>query len=121
MRVDLCGGELVSDWYNLNEDGSISKTSLDNERDGYWRSQFNQKTDVGDAKVSTVFLGLDHSHTGPPPILFETLIFGGQHDGLMWRYCTRKSAEKGHAKVVQWLRDKAAGIFRDMEGLELEQ
>ena len=50
--------------------------------------------------VSTVFLGLDHQWSDGPPLLFETLIFGGEHDGDMWRYSTWKQAEAGHDAVV---------------------
>ncbi len=57
-------------------------------------------TEIGDVKVSTVFLGLDHSFGGPTPILFETLVFGGEHDGDMNRYATREDAEQGHAQMV---------------------
>ena len=57
---------------------------------------------VGNVRVSTVFLGIDHSFDpGDPPLLFETLIFGGQHDGEMWRYETWDEAEAGHARAVQ--------------------
>lgn len=59
------------------------------------------KTVVGDAEVSTVFLCLDHAHFGASrPMLYETLIFGGRHDGDMQRYATRAEAEAGHAIVV---------------------
>jgi len=56
------------------------------------------KTTIGDAEVSTVFLGLDHSfgYNGPP-LLFETLVFGGELDGQMHRYSTREEAQIGHA------------------------
>jgi hypothetical protein len=36
--------------------------------------------------VSTVFLGLDHGWDGGPPVLWETLVFGGPEDGFMDRY-----------------------------------
>ena len=50
--------------------------------------------------VSTVFLGLDHRLGGNgPPILFETMIFGGPHDGDQDRYCTWEEAEAGHAAM----------------------
>ena len=43
----------------------------------------------GPVRISTVFLGLDHNcATRGPPALFETMIFGGPHDGLMWRAST---------------------------------
>lgn len=60
--------------------------------------------DVGDANVSTVFLGLNHSHGGGPPVLYETMIFGGKHDERQYRYHTREEAATGHARVVDALR-----------------
>lgn len=51
-------------------------------------------------KVSTVFLGLDHNLYGPPH-LFETMIFGGEHDGYQERYSTWAEAETGHARTVE--------------------
>lgn len=59
------------------------------------------KTELDGAKVSTVFIGLDHnfSSTGPAHI-FETMVFGGPHDGEMNRYPTWSDAEKGHAEMV---------------------
>lgn len=54
--------------------------------------------------VSTVFLGLDHALRGGPPILFETMVFDGEHDGDQWRYHTRAEAEDGHRRVLAWLR-----------------
>jgi hypothetical protein len=51
-------------------------------------------------KVSTVFLGLDHSFSGGQPILFETMIFGGEHDQYQERYHTWEKAELGHKRAV---------------------
>ncbi len=57
-------------------------------------------------KVSTVFLGLDHSFGlgEGPPILFETMIFGGEHDDYQQRYATREEALMGHeeAEALVW-------------------
>lgn len=64
------------------------------------------KTAVGDAEVSTVFLGLDHSFAGSTPILFETMVLGGEHDGEQWRYATWAEAEAGHARIVAIVTDK---------------
>jgi hypothetical protein len=56
----------------------------------------------GDCMVSTVFLGLDHNFLPDGlPILFETLVFGGEHDGLMQRYATWDEAAIGHKEVVE--------------------
>jgi len=62
-----------------------------------------QKTDLaGGVLVSTVFLGLDHAFTEDEPRkIFETLVFGGPHDGEMDRYATWAQAEAGHAAMVQ--------------------
>ena len=56
------------------------------------------KTPFGDGEVSTVFLGLDHSFTGGPPVLWETMIFGGPHDGWQDRYTSRANALAGHTQ-----------------------
>lgn len=56
----------------------------------------------GDVQVSTVFLGLDHNHWGSgPPILFETMVFGGPLDGQQQRYTTWRAAEHGHRAWVE--------------------
>lgn len=60
---------------------------------------------VGGDYVSTVFLGIDHNHFGDgPPVLFETMIFGGPLDELQWRYHTLEQAQVGHQVIVQSLR-----------------
>ena len=59
-----------------------------------------KQTQIGDVKVSTVFLGLDHSFGGGAPLLFETMIFGGKEDGYQDRYSTWDEAIEGHKKAV---------------------
>lgn len=60
------------------------------------------QTQVRDCMVSTVFLGLDHSFSpDAPPVLFETMIFGGPLDGEQTRYSTRAAAHRGHAEHVE--------------------
>lgn len=54
--------------------------------------------------VSTVFLGLDHNWNGGPPILFETMVFGGPHNEYQERYATWDQAEKDHDRVVEALK-----------------
>lgn len=57
---------------------------------------------VGSVRVSTVFLGMDHSwNPSGPPMIFETLIFGGELDGEMDRYSTWEEAEFGHKKMLE--------------------
>lgn len=38
------------------------------------------RTKLGDSEISTVFLGMDHSLDGDEPILWETMVFGGELD-----------------------------------------
>jgi hypothetical protein len=51
--------------------------------------------------VSTVFLGLDFNHLrNGPPLVFETMIFGGLLDGFQCRYSTYAQALGGHAHAL---------------------
>lgn len=58
-------------------------------------------TTQNDVQVSTVFLGLDHSFGGKIPILFETMVFGGEHDEEQVRYSTWEEAEQGHKEMCE--------------------
>lgn len=68
-----------------------------------------KKTQVGTTEVSTIFLGFPpHQHgNGGPPLLFETMIFGGKCDEHRWRYSTWEEAEAGHDRVVTELLEEA--------------
>jgi hypothetical protein len=68
------------------------------------------KTTVGEVEVSTVFLGLDHSFGGDLPILFETMIFGGEHNDYQERYATWEKAEIGHLKAVKLVKGEKSMI-----------
>ena len=50
--------------------------------------------------ISTVFLGVNHSFDDGPPMLFETMVFGGKFDGKQTRCATWKQAEKMHDDMV---------------------
>lgn len=64
------------------------------------------RTSVGAATVSTVFLVLDYRFGGDgPPLLFETLVFGGLFDQEGDRYATEAEARAGHAAMVQRVRE----------------
>lgn len=58
------------------------------------------ETWLGLAYVSTVFLGLDHGHSGTP-LWFETAIFRFDKSFDVERYATWEEAEAGHARVVK--------------------
>ena len=64
------------------------------------------RTKIGVVKISTVFLGLDHQFSGGKPLLFETLVFGGELDGEMDRYSTWDEALNGHEKMVERVKDE---------------
>lgn len=67
------------------------------------------RTDIDeDCWVSTVWLGLNHRWFGDgPPLIYETLVFGGDHDGEMWRYPSWDAALAGHDQAVALARDPA--------------
>lgn len=62
------------------------------------------QTQIGEAEVSTVFLGIDHSFGHGRPLLWETMVFGGSLDKEMYRYETRQQAMKGHEEMVERVR-----------------
>lgn len=54
--------------------------------------------------VSTVFLALDHGFAFQHeslPVLWETMIFGGQFDGEEWRYTSKEDALQGHIAALK--------------------
>ncbi len=67
---------------------------------------------IGTARVSTVFVGVDHRLWAPPPLLFETMVFGGLLDDEQVRYSTWEEAEAGHAEVCQEVRGCLAALAR---------
>ena len=59
---------------------------------------------IGDVEISTVFLGIDHQFGIGPPVLWETMIFGGIQDQYQYRYTSRAAALAGHAAAVARVR-----------------
>lgn len=56
---------------------------------------------IGDATVSTVFLGMDQNGGfGRRPLLFETMVFGGPLHHEQERYWTYDEALAGHDELV---------------------
>jgi hypothetical protein len=59
------------------------------------------QTMVGEVRVSTIFLGLDYNfHLSGPPLLFETMVFGGELDQEQERYSNWDEAVAGHEAMV---------------------
>jgi len=61
------------------------------------------KDEFGDITVSTVFIGIAMNETScnQEPIVFETMIFGGDYDGFQDRYSTWDDAVSGHNVAVE--------------------
>lgn len=59
-----------------------------------------KQTDIGEVKISTVFLGIDHNFhpNSKAPILFETMVFGGG------RYLKKQSVVAHGSKPSQCIR-----------------
>jgi hypothetical protein len=75
-----------------------------------------KKSKIGDAEISTVFLGLDHNWGLGPPVLFETMIFGGRFDEDQDRYCTWDEAIKGHDCAVEKVKEKYSKYIPNKRG-----
>lgn len=117
--IDVLPGP--SNWYLMNEAGELKLArywdELDRNPTREWRSwwqigkdqisglQLWKWTILDSISVSTVFIGLDHSWEGDPPVVFETMIFGGALSDEQWRYCTIQEARIGHRRAVRlaWL------------------
>jgi hypothetical protein len=73
-----------------------------------WARLFEDERHIGDDKiddvhVSTVYVGISLG-LGPPPLIFETMIFGGELEGHTWRYSSEREAREGHAHVLELVR-----------------
>lgn len=95
----------MGDKYILDDDGNpVKEPNLIT-----WARWFEENQDkkrvaqdtVGPARVSPVFLGLDHRWGEGPPLIFETMVFGGNHDEDGDRYSTKAEALEGHARFVE--------------------
>lgn len=96
-------------WYRLNEDGDPIGCDTMEEYREWDKSPEGEKARrvaedfVNGIRVSTVFLGLDHSHGYGSPLLWETMTFGGEAWGvetICKRYYSVAEAKRGHAEVV---------------------
>jgi len=73
-----------------------------------WHARWHVRKKIGPYEVSTVFLGVDHSHNPKdPPILWETMVFGkGPLDGDQDRCSgTVEQAEAMHNEMVKRVKE----------------
>ena len=100
----------------IADDGKI-RFELDLMKHAAWYTENNSKRKLcndfleGEVQVSTVFLGIDHGfRPSGPPVLWETMIFGGEYNNMQWRYTCRREARENHARIVERLK---AGLHPD--------
>lgn len=95
--------------YILDEDGNpVEEPDLQRWAQWFETADRSVAVDVvGDVRVSTVFLGLDHSFGAGPPLLYETMIFGGEHDEHQERYPNKVAALAGHDRALAMVRDSS--------------
>jgi hypothetical protein len=100
----------MSKWYILDENKNPVRCDDHMERHK-WNESLpeDQRTSLGckvdhwtngKISVSTVFLSLDHGWDSDVPIVFETMIFGGERDQECERYATWEEAKAGHDRIV---------------------
>lgn len=94
---------MTCDRYVLNAEGEPEPCE-DLYAWGAWMQKGNrivqQDTLPDGVRVSTVFLGLDHSFGLGPPLLWETMIFGGPHDSYQERHSSIDGARRGHETAL---------------------
>lgn len=96
----------MSDWYVLRDKKAVRVGSLEEWAKEHGAMRHVADDTVGDVRISTVFLGLDHSHGFGPPLLFETMIFGGVHNDHQARCSTWEQAEAQHAEALAMVKSR---------------
>jgi len=77
----------------------IERHIADDEIDGW---KYRERVLFTPVRVSTVWLGLDHSFGREgQPLLFETMIFGGRCGQDCERYSTVEAARRGHIRLLR--------------------
>lgn len=71
------------------------------------------ETFTEDCRISTVWLGMNHQYGDGPPVIFETMVFGGGLDQDAERWSTEADARAGHEKWVEKVRHEA-DVFRSI-------
>lgn len=94
-------------WYILGDDPAVPIFTEDMQAGARFFADHSRRvvdrTQVRPGvEVSTVFLCHDHDFSGlGPPVLWETMIFGGPLDQDTRRYTSRADAVQGHAEMVE--------------------
>ena len=99
----------MNDYYWILK-GRTPVPAKDSEQWGKWFEMANRHvgdTTIEGVRVSTVFMGINYSWGGGPPLLFETMIFGEGPGGRTYeRYSTWAEARRGHGRAVAQVWEK---------------
>ena len=89
----------MSKWYILDDENNPVPSTITEyvewEESNPAKKALRQEN-IGDVYISTVFLGLNHAWDSKTPVLWETMIFGGEHDQYQVRYTSHEGALEGH-------------------------
>lgn len=98
------------EYYEFNEeDKTIIKGDFTSAAKSTWQLTYHCVVKDSPITVSTVFLSWAHGYSNNKPLLFETMIFGGDHDEYQARCCTYEEALLQHKKakfIASSLREK---------------
>lgn len=100
LSILCCDVIKWAEWFE-RADRHVAKTDIGIPAWKYWLGKLLKIKNWEPVQISTVFLGLDHSFGGDIPILFETMVFGGNYDMDQERYATWDDAEKGHKQMCE--------------------
>lgn len=73
-------------------------------------------TGIKSVRVSTVFLGINHAFDDGPPLLFETMVFGGPLSDEQDRCSTYDEAEAMHERMCERVRQSIADEDAEARG-----
>jgi hypothetical protein len=97
-------------WYILDENNKPVKATSVIEAAEWIENNPERKAvkqeHIGDIFISTVFLGLNHAWKSDIPVLWETMIFRGDHDQYQERYTSYEDALKGHQIALNLVNKK---------------
>jgi len=103
----------MAHFYLLDKDKKPYEVSLEDSLKLYedFDMKITQQDRINDdIRVSTVFLGFNHAPLESEiPVLWETMIFGGEHDQYQERYTSHEDALAGHQRALDLVKSETHG------------
>jgi len=95
----------MSMYYKIDENKNAIPCSYDEYRNVI--SEHVNDEYINDNRISTIFLGLNHSFQEiGKPLIFETMVFNPEKSVIYCeRYSTWQEAEEGHKRAVEWVKN----------------